>query len=252
MRAHSYKKRRSASVISLSRNFQEAVQAIRSDLGIPEEGFLTSQEMIKWYKKHHKDNTEKPYRPMPRYYWHIPKEFAVLIESFSYSDEPSRANYYPDVPLDRYAMGLVRAFDLPEEIVDQVKGNILGKKESLSVGATLQLILIPVNEREEGIKYLALIAGIDESSTQKDWLETWNSIENILRMSGKGKAPHKRPSEETFLRDLGFWKRIKGGKAASEVVDDWIKIHPEDKNYPAEDTIRKAVDRIEKIMRPDT
>ena len=247
MGRHSYQKRRNASVISFSPNFNETVRRIRSDLGIPTEGFSTSQEMDKWYKRHHAESTEEPCRPMPRYYWHFPKEFVELLESFSYSDEPSRVNYYPDVPLDSRAMDLIGRFDLPEDVVDQVKGYILGARGPLGVGPTLQLILIPVDEGEEGTKYIALVAGIDEASTRKDWLEVWRSVEVILHLSGVSKAPHRRPVDSVFLRDLTFWKQVKAGKTAKEVLDDWTERHPEDSDL-GEDTARKAVGRMAKIM----
>lgn len=249
MRTHSYKKRRNASVISFSSQFNEAVRIIRLDLDLPVEGLNTSQEREEWYKRHHAENTKVPYRPLPRYYWHFPKEFVELIHSFAYSSGPSRVNYYPGVPLDRRAMGLIQEFDLPEEVGDQVKAYILGATGPLGVGPALQLILIPVNESGEGIKYVALVAGIDEATTRKDWLEVWRSIEVILRLSGVSRASHRRPLDNLFLRDLSFWKQVKAGKTAKEILADWTKRHPEDE-YFGEDTVRKAVNRIDKIMQP--
>jgi len=250
MRAHSYKKRRNASVISQSQDFNKAVRAIRSDLGIPDGGFNARKERDEWYKRHHVDNTEELYRPMPHYYWHFPKEFVELIHSFTYSNEPSRVNYYSDVPLDRCAMELVRKFELPEDVVDQVKACILSDKSPLVIGPPLQPIVVPLNEGEEGIKYVVLVSGIDESSTQNDWLEVWSRVEVILHMSGIGKAPHRRPLDDRLLRDLIFWKQIKAGKTAREVADEWSEEHPEDEKCVVEDTIRKAVIKIDEIMRP--
>ena len=250
MRTRSYLKRRNASVISLSPDFNGTVRRVRSDLGIPAEGFGTHQEMDDWYKRHHAESTEEPYRPSPDYYWHFPQEFVELVESFSYSDEPSRVNYYPRVPLDRCAMDLTRKFDLPEEVVDQVKAYILGTTGPLGIGPALQLILIPVNESGEGIKYVALVAGIDEATTRKDWLEVWRSIEVILRLSGVSRASHRRPLDNLLLRDLSFWEKVKAGKTAKEVLDDWTKRHPEDEHL-GEDTVRKAVSRIDKVMQPN-
>ena len=134
MRAHSYKKRRNASVISLSSRFNESIRVIRLDLALPVEGLNTTQEREEWYKRHHAENTKEPYRPLPRYYWDFPKEFVELIESFAYSSEASKVNYYPDVPLDCRSMDLIRKFDLPEEVVDQVKAYTLGEKGAFSVG----------------------------------------------------------------------------------------------------------------------
>jgi len=247
MVTHSYKKRRNAAVISFSPDFNEAVRVIRSVLGLPAKGLNTRQKKEKWYKKHHAENTKEHYRPLPRYYWYFPKEFVELVESFTYSSESSKVNYYPDVPLDCRAMDLIRKFDLPEETVDQVKAYILGENGALSVGPALQPILIPI---DKGAKYMVLVAGIDASSTQKDWLEVWKKIEIVIRFSGIGKTPHKRPIDSLLLRDLSFWKQIKDGKTARKVADDWIEEHPGEKGYPVEDMIRKAVDRVEKIMQP--
>lgn len=251
MEANSYKKRMNASVIVFSLSFKEAVRRMRSDLGIPADGFSTSQESNAWYRRHHGKNTRECYRPMPHYYWHFPKEFVDLVESFSYSNEPSRVNYYPDVPLDRCAMQLVHRFDLPEEVVDQVKGYILGSEGPLAIGPPLQLILIPVNEGEEGTKYVALVSGIDDDTTMNDWLGVWRDAQVVLRFLGISKITGRRPVDTLLLRDLGFWKHKKAGKSAREVLDDWIERHPEDQNM-GEDTMRKAVQRIDKIMRPNS
>lgn len=250
MRTLSYKKRRNASIISLSPQFNEAIRVIRSDLGVPAEGFSSTKEMNEWYQKHHSKYSKEQYRPMPSYYWHFPREIVGLIDSLSYSGEPSRVNYYPDVPLDHYAIDIIRRFNMPEEILDQVKAYILGGVGPLGVGPPLQVILIPVDEGKEGKKYVALVAGIDESSSQKDWLEVWRNIEVVLRLSGVGKTPHKRLIDSLLLRDLSFWTQVKEGKSAREVAENWIKKHPDDRDYPVEDMIRKAVDRVENIMRP--
>lgn len=250
MRTHSYQKRRNASVISFSSDFNKATRAIRSELGIPAEGFITTQEMNAWYEKHHAEHTKEPYKPMPNYYWHFPKEFVELVESFSYSSEPSRVNYYPDVPLDHHAMDLIRKFDLPQETIDRVKAYILGVRGSLSVGPLLQPILIPINEEDKGTKYLALVAGIDEATTKKDWLEVWRSVEVVLHLSAVSSTPHRRPLDNVLLRNLSFWEQIKAGKTAREVLDDWTERHPED-SHLGEDTVRKAVEKTDGIMRPD-
>lgn len=273
MKTHSYNKRRNASVIFLSPDFNEAINVARSDLSLPAEGLGTTEETNDWYKRHHAKNTKEQLRPMPRWYWHFPKEFVELIDSFAYSSKPSKVNYYPDVPLDRRAMEIVKQFDLPEEMVDRIKGYILGgvkwhlvgpapelkarreqenaggRKVSLSVPPALQPILIPINEGDEGRKYMVLVAGLDESTTQKDWLEVWKQLEIVLRLSDMGKTPHKRPIDSLLLRDLSFWKQIKEGKTARQVATDWTDRHPEDKAL-GEDTVRKAADRVDKIMRP--
>lgn len=247
MGTYSYRKRRNASVIAFSPAFREAVKVARSELGIPTGGF-DREEANAWYKKHHETNTRERLKPMPRYYWHFPEEFVELIDSFAYSSEPSRVNFYRDVPLDRYAMELIQRFDLPEDLVDEVKAYVLvADYGSLGTGPALQLILVPVNEGEEGTKYVALVAGIDAATSQKDWLDTWQSLKAILRLSGISELPRKRPTDNLLLRDLTFWKETKEGRTAREVVSKWIEKHPEDEKI-GEDTVRKAVERIDKIM----
>jgi len=247
MGMHSYHKRRNASVIAFSPDFREAVKVLRSELGIPTGGF-DRERANAWYKKHHAANTRERLRPRPRYYWYFPKEIVEFLDSFSYHSEPSRVNLYPDVPLDRYAMELIRRFDLPEDLVDEVKAYVLlADYGSLGTGSAVQLILVPVNEGEEGTKYVALVAGIDAATSQKDWLDTWQSVKAILRLSGINELPRKRPTDNLLLRDLTFWEEIKEGRTARETIDKWIEKHPEDVNI-GEDAVRKAAGRIDKIM----
>lgn len=140
-------------------------------------------------------------------------------------------NLYPDVPLDRYAMELIRRFDLPEDLANEVKACVLlADYGSLATGSAVQLILVPVNEGEEGTKYVALVAGIDAATSQKDWLDTWRSIKATLRLSGINELPRKRPADNLLLRDLTFWEEIKEGRTARETIDKWIEKHPEDVN----------------------
>lgn len=249
MGTYSYRKQRNASIIAFSPAFKEAVKAVRSALGIPLKGF-TREAANKWYKKHHEANTPARLRPLPNYYWHFPSQFVELLHSFGYSSEPSRVNFYRDVPLDRYAMELVHRFDLPEDVVNEVKASILlTRYGSLSSHSMTQFVLIPVNEGEEGIKYMALIAGIDTATTQKDWLAIWESVKAILRLSGMSSPPHKRPMDNLLLRDITFWQEIQEGRTAREVVDRWTKKHPEGAIL-SEDTVRKAVSRVDRIMHP--
>ena len=78
----------------------------------------------------------------------------------------------------------------------------------------------------------------------------WRSIGVVFSMSGVSSAPHRRPMESVFLRDLSFWKQIKEGKTAREVLDDWVKRYPDD-CYLGEDSVRKAVERVDIIMQGD-
>ena len=149
MTTSSYKKRRNISIIQFSPQFKKAVKDIRFEFGLPSEGFDSNEERYEWYKNHHKQNTNILYKPLPRYYWYFPKEFVDLIESFAFSTESSKVNYYADVPLDKRAMELIRKFSLPLEYVDHIKAYILGEESAVSVGPALQPILIPVEQRNE-------------------------------------------------------------------------------------------------------
>ena len=53
------------------------------------------------------------------------------------------------------------------------------------------------------------------------------------------------------LRDLSLWKYVrKEGNTAAEALDEWCINHPEDAGL-GEDTVIKAVQRIDKIMQRD-
>ena len=248
MNSRSYEKRRNVSVITLSYAFNEAVKQARVNLGIPIEGFTSSRESKDWHRRHHEVNTSETYASMPSYYWHFPREFVELLESLSYACEASKVNYYPSVPLDRYAMDLIHTFDLPEEVVDQVKWYILSTGRSLGIGGELQLVVVPVDEGQEGTKYMVLVAGIDESTTKENWLDIWQNITLILKSSGVRKAPNKRSVDKLLLRDLSFWTKAMAGKTAREILDEWVEKYPEDEKL-GEDSVRKAIKRIEKLLK---
>jgi len=254
----SYKKRRRADLCAFSPEFKERVKAIRSELGIPPEGFSKDRlhfpnEASNWYKEHvQKTVGNKQYKDLPRYYWHFPKEFAELIENFDYSTEPCKAGFHPEVPLDRCAMDLVHEFDLPEDVVNEVKHHVVVEESSsFGVSPMLQPIIIPI-EGQDGFEFLALIAGIDSSTTEKEWLDVWREIKKQMRWKGIKTAPTKRDEEKNEIRDLTWWKWSKKGLSAREITDRWQERHPEqyENKELGEDTVRAAVKKMEKIMRP--
>ena len=55
-------------------------------------------------------------------------------------------------------------------------------------------------DEQKGIKYVALVVccGIDESITQKDWLDIWEKIRNIRRISGVKTANIKRERKRFY------------------------------------------------------
>jgi hypothetical protein len=108
-------------------------------------------------------------------------------------------------------------------------------------------VVIPVDEKEEGIKLCVCIAGIDGSTTRKDWLKLWRTLQEMLAMYGIKTDPTKRESEKNMQRDMNFWKWSKQGLNCKEVANMW-----EAKKSKAfdEDTISAAIRRIDKLMRP--
>jgi len=134
------------------------IEQVRMALGIPKGGFSTPEEADKWYNEHYQRTKGKPRQPAHPWNWHLPKELAGMLDSFSYSDQPSRINFDSDVPLDRYAMKLIYKFGLPEEMVPSLKGYILKEKDNaLAIPSGLQEMYVPIDEGEEGTKYIPLL-----------------------------------------------------------------------------------------------
>ena len=80
------------------------------------------------------------------------------MENFTYSNQPCKAGFHPEVPLDHRAMDLVHEFGLPEDAVNEVKRRILVEESgSFALSSPLQLVVIPVNEKEEGIKFYPVL-----------------------------------------------------------------------------------------------
>ena len=114
-------------------------------------------------------------------------------------------------------------------------------------GRRVQLIFIPINEQEEGIKFLALVAGIEGDTTQKDWLDIWRQVRRLMQMYDVETSPTKRDEEKILLRDLTWWEWSRRGLSTRQIADKWEE--QKGKTY-AEDTIRAAIKRIDVIMRP--
>ncbi|GAJ13976.1 unnamed protein product, partial [marine sediment metagenome] len=143
---------------------------------------------------------------------------------------------------------LVHEFGLPEDVVNEIKRRILVEERGgFGSSSTLQLILLPIDEQEEGIKYVALVAGIDSATTQKDWLDVWRRMLMTMQMSGIETTSTKREEEKILLRDLTWWDWSKHRLTLKQIADKWEE--REGKAY-AEDTIGAAIHRIDEIMRP--
>jgi hypothetical protein len=256
-----HKKRRKAQFIAFSPLLRERIKSIRLELGIPTDGFPSKAsidsisdlefypyEATEWYKNH----TYKvigEYKDLSVHYWHFPKGLVNLIEEFDITNEPCRAGFHPEVPLDRQAMNLAHEFNLPEDTVSQLKRRILvDEKCSFALTSSLDpLVVIPVDEKEEGIKLCVCIAGIDGSTTRKDWLKLWHTLQTTLEMYGVRIDPTKRESEKNMQRDLNFWNWSRHGLSYREIADKW-----EDKKGETygEDTIAAAIKRIDVLMQP--
>jgi len=145
-------------------------------------------------------------------------------------------------------MDLVHEFGLPEDVVNEIKRRILVEESGgFGSSSTLQLILLPIDEQEDGIKYVALVAGIDGATTQKDWLDVRRRMLTTMRMFGVESTSTKREEEKILLRDLSWWEWSKHDLTLKQIADKWEE--REGKVY-AEDTIGAAIHRIGEIMRP--
>lgn len=256
----SCKKRRRTGFIAFSPAFKERIKQIRSELGIPSDGFPTAKllnseepggfypkQAIKWYENQVEKATGKRSKDLPHYYRYFPEELAKLVEDLAYSSRPCRTGFHPDVTLDRLAMDLVREFGLPEDSVNEVKRRILVEENAgFTVSSPLQLIFIPVNEQEEGTKFVALIAGIDSDTTRKDWLDMWEQVRRLMSMNDVEMSTTKREEEKILLRDLTWWEWSKH-LTPKQIADKWEA--KEGKAY-GEDTIRAPIHRIDETMRP--
>ena len=247
-----YEKEIRAELAAFNPYLKKDMENIRKDLGIPIDGFSTSEEADRWYGEHYQEAKGEPRKPKNPWNWHLPKEIVEMLDSSSYSNEPSKVNFDPRVPLDAHVMELIHAYGLPEQMVDSLKGYVLKEKHNApAVPSALQPMFIPIDEGEEGTKYVAIVAGLDESTTKEQWLDVWYSFRQILRYSGKDEAPNRRPSDELLLRDLTWWNCVKkNGKTVRDALEEWLKKHPEDTDKLNEDTVRKAVMKVDRLMKP--
>lgn len=273
----SYKKRRRAGTIAFGEQFKTRVRGIRTKLGIPEGGFPREKRMVMgpqekgfprelelppeqaiaaWYTDHVQKATGK--RPedlprnLPRWDWYFPREIAELIEDWAYSTQPCRPGFHPDVPLDRYAMELVREFGMPEDVVNEVKKRILVEERGgFGISPKVQPVHIPM-EGQDGPYYCILIAGVDGSTTKRDWDDIWERTRHLMKGRGLRVGPAKRPEGKIEMRDLTWWHwRIVDGLSYKEIAEKWNEIHPSDSgNIPGEDAIAAAVKRIDRMMHP--
>ena len=154
--------------------------------------------------------------------------------------------------IDQQAMDLVREFGLPEDLVNEVKHHILVEENSgFGVSPKLQPIIIPLEEPDE-LEFLVLTAGIDGSTTKKDWLDIWHKIQTEMdrRRAKIITSPTKRDAATISIRDLTWWKWSQDGLNYNKIADKWQKRHPEDKKSYGEDTVAAAIKRIKKQMGP--
>jgi hypothetical protein len=259
-----------AGFCAFSPEFKERVKEIRSKLGIPqggfpkevhtvlgppekgfpkEESFYPKEAIRRWYVEHvQKTVGNVQYKDLPHYYWYFPKDFAELIDNFAYTGQPCRPGFHPEVPLDRYAMDLVQEFGLPEDFVNEVKRHILTEESSsFGVSPMLQPIIIPM-DGQDGLYFCALIAGIDGSTTKKEWLDIWQEIKRQMQWKGIKAVPTKRDEEKIEIRDLTWWKWSKDGLSPKDIANKWEEGRAGE--VYGEDTVRAAVKKMEKIMRP--
>lgn len=229
------------------------IRQVRMALNIPEKGFSTSAEAGKWYIEHYRQTKGEFPKPTHPWNWHLPKEFVEMIDSWSYSSQPSKAGFNPDIPLDSNAMNLIHKFGLPEKMVNSLKDFILkDEHNAMNIPSELQGRFLLIDEGEEGTKYIAIIAGLDEGTTKSEWDKIWQSFQVNLRLQGRKKAPNRRPIENLTIRNLTFWTWVKKDrKTAKEALDAWLNKHPEDSNQlNSENTVQKAIQKVDDLMKP--
>ncbi|MBI4285258.1 MAG: hypothetical protein HY670_05090 [Chloroflexi bacterium] len=176
------------------------------------------------------------------------KEPSELVENFAYSRQPCRAGFHLEVPLDRRAMDLAHEFGMPEDTVNEIKRRILVEENTgFGLSSLLPLVLLHIDEQDEGTKFVALVAGIDGATTRKDWLDIWKQIRMVMRMSGVETQSTKREEEKILLRDLTWWKWSRNGLTIKKIADKWEE--REGKVY-GEDTIGAAIRRVDNAMQP--
>ena len=175
-----------------------------------------------------------------------------MIDSFSFSTKPSRAGFDSEVPLDYYAMEMIYKFGLPEKMVISLKSFILKEEHnSMNIPSGLQDMFLPIDEGKEGIKYIAIVAGVDEGTTKNEWDKIWQNLQKIIKLSGKKKAPNRRPMDKLILRNLALWSWVKkDGKPVKKALDIWLKKHPDDADNLNIDTVQKAIQKVDDLMKP--
>ena len=175
-----------------------------------------------------------------------------MIDSRSFSEKPSKAGFNSEIPLDNYAMEIVHKFGLPEEMVNSVKSFILKEEHNaMNIPSELQKMFLPIDEGEEGIKYIAIVAGLDEGTTKNQWDQIWQNFQVIMKLHDKKKAPNRRPMDKLMLRNLTLWSWVKkDGKTVKETLDTWLKNHPDDVDKLNIDTVQKAIQKIDNLMKP--
>lgn len=162
------------------------------------------------------------------------------------SDEGLREQMKLD-PLRRNAIQLCTAFDLPFagsdlmlHIVDLV---ILTDEPALLGGLLGPSVDIA---HEDQVSLMLRVSGMNRSTTKREWIGLWPTVEAIIRGKFGRPAGGKRPGDQ-LERDLIWWQWREEGLKYREIADRWQR---ETQGITVEDTVRQAVKRIRRLMRP--
>ena len=83
-----YDKQIRAELATYNPYLKNDIKKLRVALNIPEKGFSTSAEANNWYIEHYRQSQDEFPKTTNPWNWHLPKEFAEMIDSSSYSTQP--------------------------------------------------------------------------------------------------------------------------------------------------------------------
>ena len=162
------------------------------------------------------------------------------------SDEGLREQMKLD-PLRRNAIQLCTAFDLPFAgsdamlyVVDLV---ILMDEPALLGGLLGPRVDIA---HEDQVSLMLQVSGMNRSTTKREWIGLWPTVEAMIRGKFGRPAGGKRPGDQ-LERDLIWWQWRVEGLKYREIADRWQR---ETEEIAVEDTVRQAVKGVRELMRP--
>lgn len=164
------------------------------------------------------------------------------------SDEGLREQMKLD-PLRRNAIQLCTAFDLPfagSDVMLYVVDLVILMDEPALLGGLLGLSVDIAHEDQESL--VLQVSGMSRSTTKREWTDLW-PIAQAMISEKFGRGPRGKGPIDPLERDLTWWQWRSDGLKYREIADRWQKEH-EDWKVKGEDAVRRAVKRVEELMRP--